>query len=1196
MNRRSSSRSPTRWLSGVARKRCEVRNFVVGLQLVLLLIGAVFVGCSGDDERPDWGGFGGGDGVSTGPCDKGEQRECGFTMDRGDGYVACYRGTQHCTAKGRWSACEDGEITSEPMRDTEGLRGFYRRFKPTALSTPVSCMDACDPSCMLFDEDPPDITPDPGGNIDTIPDWSAPGGPICDHELCETGAALDPTCHPCAQTVCALDSSCCSANWDADCVDLAAEHCGSAPPEGPSICDYTLFSETTITGGNNDGILVGGPIGAGQSTGTSINLGKVKVDRVVTAGSITLDQTDVKYTVSWGSGGSLTCQNSPKVGAATCPTGTTSTGGGTYPPNTPASGALPTIPTHDVVCINQSGSVQLNSAGTQAFSPGEARRIEINNNGAKAVLTGPGTYYGVHFNSPGTLVFAQPGTYTFNHLHMGGNDPKILMPPSGTVKVDVCSNLHFDNKVEVYKYSGACTTGDWTCAATMNRPAAGSVIWYTEQVCAASTEVKVGPGALVSGILIAPDCKVHIYSGNATGSVQGLVYSQAIQLEPGVQIDSTGLVGEVCKATGVDGLAPTCDLETAVPDMPPPFNEPCESGLDCQVNSRCTNVNTDSACAHSKCVEGAALSLACRAGDSCVDRICMDEPACCSTSWSSSCVNRVKSTCDSWCGPLSGCAHSVCSTGSALSSACDTGAAGSGNCASQVCANAAYAYCCSTYWDSACAARAKAVCTGTPSMSEDRCNYAVIGNTLNLVNSTNLTGGSLQTANAVPTQTCSSGSTHATYNTTATMPLTVNGDVVISNNVQVTLTSGTYNIRTLTMGSNSQLRLPNTGNVVLNVCGDVFFGAGSRVLTNTGGTFSGADLLRLRLNTNGNITSAAGAQTRGVFMARGSSSVITLNGGVSSTRSPEHHGVLWTNGTVTRSGTPLNNINNSIHPGSCQASITNTFPSLLACPVTTPTSSVSASEGTCVLNDDGFVDGSCALQDLAVGFACDNELSVCNHGNVAAVAGAVVRFYPREAHQFATTSPDPAWSVGTCTVTSAIPVGECVTQACDDALFDQDLTLHVTASGLECSALDNWSMYQEGGECLPVGVDNEEVVTEVYTATCPDAMSPRWDELGWQAETPGGSRVLWRARAAKTEAGLAAESFEDIGSAHGGTPNTQNCPINGSCAIDIADELWGSGVINHPPVLEIEATVIASGTDLPTLHEWKVSYTCVYDE
>ncbi|WP_437873498.1 hypothetical protein [Sorangium sp. So ce363] len=48
----------------------------------------------------------------------------------------------------------------------------------------------------------------------------------CAHGLCVVGAPLDPQCSPCVAEVCAVDTSCCETEWDAQCITQAQALCG----------------------------------------------------------------------------------------------------------------------------------------------------------------------------------------------------------------------------------------------------------------------------------------------------------------------------------------------------------------------------------------------------------------------------------------------------------------------------------------------------------------------------------------------------------------------------------------------------------------------------------------------------------------------------------------------------------------------------------------------------------------------------------------------------------------------------------------------------------------------------------------------------------------------------------------------------------------------------------------------------------
>lgn len=57
-----------------------------------------------------------------------------------------------------------------------------------------------------------------------------PPAPTCAHALCAKGTKLTSTCDPCAATICAADSYCCTTGWDDICVGEVASLCGKSCP------------------------------------------------------------------------------------------------------------------------------------------------------------------------------------------------------------------------------------------------------------------------------------------------------------------------------------------------------------------------------------------------------------------------------------------------------------------------------------------------------------------------------------------------------------------------------------------------------------------------------------------------------------------------------------------------------------------------------------------------------------------------------------------------------------------------------------------------------------------------------------------------------------------------------------------------------------------------------------------------------
>lgn len=63
---------------------------------------------------------------------------------------------------------------------------------------------------------------------DCASDGGGGGSGSCDHPVDEEGTALDPSCDDCAAEVCGFDEFCCTTEWDAVCVEEAAESCGTS--------------------------------------------------------------------------------------------------------------------------------------------------------------------------------------------------------------------------------------------------------------------------------------------------------------------------------------------------------------------------------------------------------------------------------------------------------------------------------------------------------------------------------------------------------------------------------------------------------------------------------------------------------------------------------------------------------------------------------------------------------------------------------------------------------------------------------------------------------------------------------------------------------------------------------------------------------------------------------------------------------
>jgi hypothetical protein len=177
----------------------------------------------------------------TPACVDGAVEPCNEVLGEHDGIVSCFEGTRTCQG-GSFGACVDGETYSVTRGDATASAAGLR---PLAFSSASDCTDnPCNSFCREFNEAPPaGLVPDVDpaapplsswvtGNIsDYPPEWvvignqepcqvagdcqfntvcTDPSLSSCGHSVCETGDALFPGCNRCADTVCAIDSGCCS--------------------------------------------------------------------------------------------------------------------------------------------------------------------------------------------------------------------------------------------------------------------------------------------------------------------------------------------------------------------------------------------------------------------------------------------------------------------------------------------------------------------------------------------------------------------------------------------------------------------------------------------------------------------------------------------------------------------------------------------------------------------------------------------------------------------------------------------------------------------------------------------------------------------------------------------------------------------------------------------------------------------------
>lgn len=857
----------------------------------------------------------------------------------------------------------------------------------------------------------------------------------------------------------------------------------------------------------------------------------------------------------------------------------------------------------------------------------------------------PGTYGTVVMQNGNDLTLRGQGTYVFQDLQLQGGN-RLVLDLNGQAystgwDVRICGkaadpgnpwaqNTIFGNRVRIAGAGMGWPAGlpndangvlkdpkylTLYYAGTMTVNMETDVYW-TGVFMAPFAQVRKStmnntPGAP----LMAPPTAAEITMGTRSAPVNGAIWAKELYLDVGAQ--TSAIDPNLCKSIPV--------LDPVIDPAPCPIdsvgrglkNEPCTSGLDCQVNSHCSRPETGASCKHSKCVVGEGLTAEC---DDCVKRICAVDPGCCTAGpgkWAQGCVDKVATVCDAVCQEVV-CTQDPCNASTQpIPKTCQDNIGA--DCISKTCD--AMPSCCMTAWTSACVNKMMepAIC-GSISTQKRLCDLAVYATNTYTNGGATITGltGTAATLDPDPIFAinnafipCSTGATTASHGPGG-------GDLTASQTEQygtvhmgvgTTLrfqTSGSYYMRQLILDGNNTIQVGNGASVDLVVCGQIRIGANVRM---TGlGTAGGAPVrLRIYSNHAGNdaiwfVESSPAFPTSADENIR-YGGLFAPNGQIRFGANIQHHGFAWGR-EVTFSG-PSSLTFSSDAQASCRS-----YP-LDAGPVAggavcalqlVPTPVTGAAE--CVDNAPNYKDPTCAGYDLALGTPCVEggvtQVPVCNHGSgrfpLTGTTSVTIGYYPENQGQLSLDEPtvDPA---GLCQQAGvSIAAGSCVTIPCSTVPTTGRYTLFVDPPKVlsECNnrRLDNWSA-TDGRECIPFS--QPRTVEYEYEAECPEESKALWGSLTWNTTTPGDSRVVFSLKAGDNDAELDAAMYVEAATARRTPEDTQVCVFKDAtpCYADVTETLDLGR--NQPQLLRLKADLLP-GNGSPVLRDWGISYSCVYDE
>ncbi|HKO93824.1 MAG TPA: hypothetical protein VJU61_21870 [Polyangiaceae bacterium] len=504
------------------------------------------------------------------------QRECGVTLQQEGGIITCYRGVQYCQEDGSWGDCTEGEVTREPDPTSEEYADLAQPFsidKALTSGAPAACAEVCDPRCMLFVQSTPTL----GGSSS-----SSSSGPGCTHNVCTVSPApLATSCGSCVASVCALDSSCCSGDWDGACVDLAYTAClNRLPPLG--LCDFGVFAVNGMTTASRPS--AGAAIGAGgdATIGTdaspsmivvkgNLNIKSPNGKHVTTTGGVWVGGNVVgdngagaQYTGNWNVGGSINLNDGNTVigtvrARSTIQkltiTGPAYTGAASFGSNVLGTGTrttnsshaapvieIPTsIPTRSVTCPGTTDKTI--DKTTVTLAPGNYRDV-ILQNGSSA--------------TPSVLVLTPGGTYTFRNLtiNSGCQYCKIQLGSSASVTgpwdVSVCGRALLEGPNSfIAGGNGAklITPESFILYVGGTDPGAGQYA------------AKLGTDFKFVGVMMVPNGS---FRSEDRGTVNGAVWAKAVSA--GTDLGATQLSTTACEAAlpATVPVISSCPITTTV--------------------------------------------------------------------------------------------------------------------------------------------------------------------------------------------------------------------------------------------------------------------------------------------------------------------------------------------------------------------------------------------------------------------------------------------------------------------------------------------------------------------------------------------------------------------------------------------------------------------------------------------------------
>jgi hypothetical protein len=119
-----------------------------------------------------------------------------------------------------------------------------------------------------------------------------------------------------------------------------------------------------------------------------------------------------------------------------------------------------------------------------------------------------------------------------------------------------------------------------------------------------------------------------------------------------------------------------------------------------------------------------------------------------------------------------------------------------------------------------------------------------------------------------------------------------------------------------------------------------------------------------------------------------------------------------------------------------------------------------------------------------------------------------------------------------------------------------------------------------------------DTMTQIYEGECLPGSGPQWSFFTYDANVPGDSSLLFRMRAANTQAGLSMATWKDLAM----VPTAPAlCEISGpapACPVNLYEKLEPVDAKLRFVELGVTFTPTSNRRFAPTLNDWQITYSC----